>query len=123
MNLNAIDPVSRRDAIKTLMAGAAAASLPALRGADAPQSTQKPHVFLIMTDQQKASATSIYGNRFVHTPTWARVAGEGVTFDCAYGQNPICTPSRTSIMTGTYPPVHQVFCHQNHAPKNVPQLA
>ncbi len=83
---------------------------------------EKPNIFLIMTDQQKASATSIYGNKQVQTPTWERVAAQGAVFDNAYSASPICTPSRVTLMTGTYPPVHQVFCHQNHAPGNLKQL-
>lgn len=82
----------------------------------------QPHIFLIMTDQQKASATEHYGNPNVRTPTWSRLAYEGVTYDHCYAQSPICTPSRASIMTGTYPLVHRVFCHQNHAPGNLAQL-
>jgi len=81
----------------------------------------QPHIVLLMTDQQRADWTDYRpGNR--RTPTWARVAQEGVTFACAFSQTPICTPSRCSIMTGTYPTVHRVLCHQNHAPDGLPQL-
>ena len=75
-----------------------------------------------MTDQQKASACSLHGNHLVATPTWERLAAEGVAFLNAYAQSPICTPSRASMMTGTYPLVHRVLCHQNHAPSNLRQL-
>lgn len=86
-------------------------------------SSSRPHIVLIMTDQQKASATSIMGNPYVATPTWERLARQGVTFENTYSQSAICTPSRASMMTGTYPLVHRVLCHQNHAPPNLPQLA
>ncbi|MFW6039200.1 MAG: sulfatase [bacterium] len=82
----------------------------------------QPHIFLLMTDQQKASATQHHGNPHVRTPTWTRFADEGVAYEQCYAQSPICTPSRASIMTGTYPLVHRVLCHQNHAPQNLVQL-
>lgn len=50
------------------------------------------------------------------------MAREGVVFDHAYSTSPICTPSRTTIMTGMSPLVHRVLCHQNYAPPNLPQL-
>ena len=75
-----------------------------------------------MTDQQKASASSLLGNSHLRTPAWDRLAAEGVSFRQAYAQSPICTPSRASMMTGTYPLVHRVLCHQNHAPENLTQL-
>ncbi|MES2394273.1 MAG: sulfatase-like hydrolase/transferase [Acidobacteriota bacterium] len=116
---------TRRDALKKLGAATAALGLnPALSGAEPAVSGKKrPHIFLIMADQLKASATSLHGNRFARTPTLERLAAQGVTFDHAYAQATICTPSRATIMTGTYPLVHRVLCHQNYAPENLPQLA
>lgn len=118
-------PLTRRDALRQLGAATAVLGLHAGLGhAEPPAAPKKrPHIFLVMADQLKASATSLSGNRFVHTPTLERLASEGVTFDHAYAQATICTPSRASIMTGTYPLVHRVLCHQNYAPENLPQLA
>ena len=84
--------------------------------------TRQPNIVLLMSDQQKASATSIYGNSLVSTPFMAEIAREGVAFGHAYAASPICTPSRTSMMTGVHPLVHQVTCHQNRAPYNLVQL-
>ena len=66
----------------------------------------RPNIILLMTDQQKASATSIYGNRVVRTPNWESVAADGITFDNCFSCSPVCTPSRASIMTGTHVPAH-----------------
>lgn len=82
----------------------------------------RPNILFVQTDQQKASATGPYGNHFVNTPCWNRLAAEGVTFENAYATSPICTPSRATVMTGVSPLVHRVFCHQNHVPDNLPQL-
>jgi arylsulfatase A-like enzyme len=83
----------------------------------------RPNILYLMSDQQKASATSIYGNTVVPCPFMEDMAAEGVAFKEAYTASSICTPSRTSVHTGVYPLVHQVTCHQNRAPYNLPQLA
>ncbi len=85
--------------------------------------SDRPNVLYLMTDQQKASAASFLGNRLVPSPFMDRMAAEGMVFENAYTASSICTPSRASVHTGTYPLVHQVTCHQNRAPWNMPQLA
>ncbi len=82
-----------------------------------------PNIVYMMFDQAKASAMSFMGNEHDTTPLCRRLAGRGWVFDHAYAAAPICTPSRASVHTGTYPLVHQVTCHQNRAPFNLPQLA
>ena len=83
---------------------------------------QRPNVVLLMTDQQKASATSVYGNPFVPCPFIDKMADRGLIFLDAYAPSSVCTPSRASMMTGVHPLVHQVTCHQNRAPYNLDQL-
>jgi len=63
----------------------------------------KPNVLWICSDQQRFDTLGCYGNSFVHTPNLDRLAGEGVLFEHAYCQNPVCTPSRASFLTGRYP--------------------
>ncbi|MDB4458858.1 sulfatase-like hydrolase/transferase, partial [bacterium] len=46
---------------------------------------------------------SIYGNPQVKTPNLQRLAEMGVRFDNAYCQQPLCGPSRASLMTGLRP--------------------
>ena len=82
-----------------------------------------PNILLLMTDQHKASACGFTGNRFVPTPFLDGLAKEGTVFDQAFSVSSICTPSRTSIFTGVHPLVHDVTCHQNRAPFNLPQLS
>ena len=81
-----------------------------------------PNVLLLMTDQHKASAAGFMGNCHVPTPFLDRLSAEGVVFEQAFSASAICTPSRTSIFTGVHPLVHDVTCHQNRAPYNLPQL-
>ncbi|MFW6189328.1 MAG: sulfatase [Planctomycetota bacterium] len=62
-----------------------------------------PNVLWICTDSQRWDTLGCYGNRFVNTPNADRLAEEGVLFEHAYAQNPLCTPSRGAFLTGRYP--------------------
>ena len=64
---------------------------------------RKPNVLWICTDQQRFDTLGCYGNTFVTTPHLDALAGGGVRFETAYCQNPVCTPSRASFLTGRYP--------------------
>jgi len=63
----------------------------------------KPNILWICTDQQRFDTLGCYGNPFVTTPHLDGLAAGGVQFDAAYCQNPVCTPSRSSFLTGRYP--------------------
>lgn len=62
----------------------------------------KPNVLFIMTDDLNCDLGS-YGHRLVQSPNIDRLADEGVLFENAYCNYPICGPSRASFMTGLYP--------------------
>lgn len=64
---------------------------------------KKPNILLILTDQQNAKMMSCADNSFVSTPAMDSLAEEGVRFDRAYCTNPVCIPSRFSLMTGRMP--------------------
>jgi arylsulfatase A-like enzyme len=72
---------------------------------------KKPNILWICTDQQRFDSLNCYGNSFVSTPNIDRLADRGVLFESAYCQNPICTPSRSSFLTGRYP--RTTRCRQN----------
>jgi arylsulfatase A-like enzyme len=61
-----------------------------------------PNILFIMSDDHAAHAMSCYGSRINVTPNLDRIAGEGMRFDNCFCTNSICTPSRASILTGTY---------------------
>jgi arylsulfatase len=71
----------------------------------------KPNILWICTDQQRFDTLGCYGNEFVTTPNLDALAAGGVQFDGAYCQNPVCTPSRASFLTGRYP--HTTGARQN----------
>ncbi|NED99563.1 sulfatase-like hydrolase/transferase [Phytoactinopolyspora halotolerans] len=68
--------------------------------------TTRPNILLICTDQQRFSALAAYDNPEIHTPHLDRLAGDGVLFENCYVQNPVCGPSRASLMTGRYVHAH-----------------
>lgn len=68
--------------------------------------SEKPNVLVIMTDQQKATSSHLYGNSFCETPALAQLASDGVLFKHAFTPHPLCVPARVSLWTGQYPHAH-----------------
>lgn len=64
---------------------------------------ERPNILFIFTDQQSANMLSVAGNRTVNTPAMDSIAARGVQFRRAYCANPMCVPSRFSLMTGRLP--------------------
>ena len=67
---------------------------------------EKPNVLVIMTDQQKATTSHLYGNTFCETPSMERLALEGVLFEYAFTPHPLCVPTRISLWTSQFPHSH-----------------
>ncbi|MFF2487599.1 sulfatase [Microbacterium sp. NPDC058062] len=67
-----------------------------------------PNIIFIMSDDHAAHAISAYGSRVNHTPNLDRIADEGMRLDAVFCTNSICSPSRATILTGTYSHVNGV---------------
>lgn len=63
---------------------------------------QRPNIVFIMSDDHASHAISCYGSRINQTPHIDRIAAEGMRFDNCFCTNSICSPSRASILSGTY---------------------
>lgn len=74
----------------------------------------RPNILWICTDQQRYDTLGCTGNTFVQTPNIDRLAADGVLFQNAFCQNPLCTPSRGSFLTGRYPSTNRL--RQNGQP-------
>ena len=64
---------------------------------------RRPNILWYCTDQQRFDTIGALGNPYVKTPVVDQLVRSGVAFTHAYCQSPICTPSRSSFMTGLYP--------------------
>ena len=64
--------------------------------------SQKKNILFIMSDQLRWDYLSCYGHPHLHTPNIDKLAEQGVRFDRAYCQAPLCGPSRASAYTGRY---------------------
>jgi arylsulfatase A-like enzyme len=73
-----------------------------------------PNLLFIFTDEQRYDTMAAYGNERIETPNLDRLASESVVFERAYVTQPVCTPSRSTIMTGLYP--HTSGCIENNVP-------
>jgi len=62
----------------------------------------RPNILFIMSDDHASHAMSCYGSRINRTPNLDRIAEGGMRFDNCFCTNSICTPSRATILTGTY---------------------
>ena len=61
-----------------------------------------PDIVFILTDDQRFDALSCAGNKWIQTPNLDRLAREGAYFENSFVVSAICSPSRASILTGTY---------------------
>ena len=63
---------------------------------------KKPNILFILSDQHNSTVLGCAGNDMIRTPNLDRLAKEGVRFEQAYCQNPLCGPSRATLLTGQH---------------------
>ncbi|HET6442489.1 MAG TPA: sulfatase [Phycisphaerae bacterium] len=89
-------------------AGAAAVAVPTFgsllaarqASAEAAAPPKRPNILFAIADDWSFPHAGIYGDKVVRTPTFDRIAREGVLFTNAYCAAPSCTPSRATVLTG-----------------------
>src|SRR5690554_723318 len=64
---------------------------------------ERPNVIIIYTDDQGTLDLNIYGAKDLYTPHMDNLAINGVRFSQFYAAAPVCSPSRSALMTGRYP--------------------
>ena len=84
---------------------------------------KKPNLLFIFTDEQRFDTMKCYGNDFVETPNLNAFSESAFVFEHPYVVQPVCTPARSTIMSGLYP--HSNGCVTNNIPlsEDVPTLA
>lgn len=89
----------------------------------APGESDRRNVVLITLDTTRADRIGCYGSRRVRTPSIDSVAAGGTVFERAFTPAPITAPAHASILSGTFPPFHQVRDNDvDRVPKGLPWL-
>jgi len=93
--------VDRRTFLK--LSGAAAVALATATRADSaaePHKEKRPNILLIIPDQQHFDTIAAGGCRYVKTPAMDQLVKGGMSFQLSHSANPLCSPARSSILTG-----------------------
>lgn len=80
------------------------------------------NVLFLISDQHQAGLLGCEGHRQALTPNLDRLAAGGMRFTSAYCQNPICTPSRVSFLSGQYPHNHGYYGLSGPRPAALPNF-
>lgn len=86
-----------------LLGALAVSTLIALHSVDTSRAAEKPNVIFILCDDLGWRDVGCFGSTFHETPNIDRLAKRGVRFTQAYAASPLCSPTRSSILTGLYP--------------------
>ena len=105
----------------------AAASRDADRANEAPRfpasTAGPPDILLISIDTLRPDHLGTYGYERDTSPVLDSLAARGATFENAFAQSSWTLPSHVSLMTSTYPAVHQVDTERRSLPESIPTLA
>ncbi len=91
---------------------------PAAKGSSV---TTKPNILFIAVDDLRPEL-ACYGNPIIKSPNIDRIARAGVVFNRAYCQQAVCSPSRSSLLTGARPDTTKVWDLQTHFRKALPDV-
>jgi arylsulfatase A-like enzyme len=105
--------ISRRRFLRTAAIGSAALAVGAHVRSQPAKLSSKPNLLVFLPDQLRADAVFGENANAVHAPNIHKLASQSVVFERAYVTHPICAPSRSSILSGTWP--HQNGCTNNEA--------
>ncbi len=94
----------------------------AARGARAAAGRPK-NVLFLLSDQHKPRAMSLLGDPYARTPHLDGLARGGLRFEQAYCSNPVCTPSRASLLTGLYTHNHRTLTNATPWPFETKTMA
>src|SRR5256885_11883792 len=72
---------------------------------------RRTNLVLVVTDNQGAWTLGCYGNPDVRTPTIDGLAKEGMLFERCFASNPVCSPTRATLLTGLIPSQHGVHSY------------
>ncbi|HSW45901.1 MAG TPA: sulfatase [Phycisphaerae bacterium] len=79
----------------------------------------RPNVLMIAVDDLRPEV-GCYGASYIHSPNIDKLARSGMVFTRAYCQQAVCSPSRTSLLTGLRPDTTRIYDLDTHFRKTVP---
>jgi len=79
----------------------------------------RPNIVFIMADDLGWRDLGCFGSQFHQTPNLDRLAARGVRFTQAYAANPLCSPTRSSVLTGLWPARTGITAPACHLPQVV----
>jgi len=86
----------------------------------------RPNFIFIYADDLGWGDLGCYGHPQLKTPYLDKMADDGLLLTHFYVANPVCSPSRTAVMTGQYPARHRIHrhfsSHKNHVALNMPDF-
>jgi arylsulfatase A-like enzyme len=85
--------------------------------------TRPKNLLFLWTDQQRPDTIGAYGNDLIRTPHLDHLAATGTLFTQAYCAQPVCSPSRGSVLTGVYPHTHGVISNSMKLPLEAKTIA
>jgi arylsulfatase A-like enzyme len=95
--------ISRRDALSLSSAFALAATLGLGEGSRAAEARSKrPNILFVMADDLGYADLSCYGRRDYRTPVLDSLAASGAMLSHGYANSPVCSATRTALITGAY---------------------
>ena len=83
----------------------------------------RKNILFIMADQMAAPLLPIYGPSPIKLPNLSRLAAQGVVFDAAYCNSPLCAPSRFTLVSGQLPSKIGAYDNAADLPGDVPTYA
>ena len=81
---------------------------------------RRPNILFVMADQLAPQVLPAYGHARAQTPNLDRLAAEGVVFENAYCNFPLCAPARFSMLSGCLPSRIGAFDNAAEFPASVP---
>ncbi|HEX8916021.1 MAG TPA: sulfatase, partial [Humisphaera sp.] len=101
------------------LAGSATPAFAAPAAAAPANAPGRPNVVFILADDLGWRDLSCYGSTFHRTPNLDKLAARGVRFTQAYAANPLCSPTRSSVLTGLWPARTGITAPVCHVPQVV----
>lgn len=79
-------------------------------------------ILFITTDMMRWDSLGYYGDPYARTPYLDQLAKQGIRYDAARNQNPLCMPCRNSMIMGQYPRTHGSWNNGIPLPHDAPTI-